>query len=91
MTPGEVEVDGGVIERGMAEQHLDGAQVRPCFKHVSRVAVAQAMRGDVLFDPGSPAAFWQANQTILSLIGTSARQPSTTPGNRKIFGFIHRQ
>src|ERR1035438_10153570 len=54
MTPGEVEVDGGVIERSMAEQHLDGAQVRPCFKHVSRVAVAQAMRGDVLFDPGSP-------------------------------------
>src|SRR5665213_1847732 len=26
MTPGEVEVDGGVIERSMAEQHLDGAQ-----------------------------------------------------------------
>src|ERR1035438_1709507 len=36
MTPGEVEVDGGVIERSMAEQHLDGAQVRPCFKHVDR-------------------------------------------------------
>jgi hypothetical protein len=35
-----VEIDGGVIERSMAEQHLDSAQVHPCFKHVSRVAVA---------------------------------------------------
>jgi hypothetical protein len=37
--PGEVQIDSGVIERSMAEQHLDGAQVHPCFKHVSRVAV----------------------------------------------------
>ena len=41
--------------------------------------------------PAARAAFWQANQTILSLIGTSAREPSITPGNRKVFGRIHRQ
>ena len=54
MPPGEVEIDGGVIERGMAEQHLDGAQVCSCFEQVGRVAVAQGVRGDVLFDPRSP-------------------------------------
>jgi hypothetical protein len=36
MPPGEVQIDGGVIERGMAEQHLDGAQVRSCFQQVGR-------------------------------------------------------
>ena len=91
MPPGEVQIDGGVIERSMAEQYLDGAQVCACFQQVSRVAVAQGVRRDVLLDPGSSRGLWQANQTILSLMGTSARQPSTTPGNRKVFGFIHRQ
>jgi hypothetical protein len=28
-----------VIERSMAEQHLDGAQVHPCFMQVSCIAV----------------------------------------------------
>jgi hypothetical protein len=40
MPPGEVEIDGGVIERSVAEQYLDGAQVCTCFMQVSRVAVA---------------------------------------------------
>ena len=43
------------------------------------------------FDAGRPRGVLQANQTILSLIGTSAREPSITPGNRKVFGRIHRQ
>lgn len=34
MPPGEVEIDGGVIERSMAEQHVNGAQVRSCFEQV---------------------------------------------------------
>jgi hypothetical protein len=40
MPPGEVQIDGGVIERGMAEQHLDAAQVCSCFEQVRRIAVA---------------------------------------------------
>jgi len=54
MPSGEMQIDRSVIERDMAKQHLDGAQVRPCFMHVSCVAVSQAMRRNVLFDPGSP-------------------------------------
>jgi hypothetical protein len=34
MPPGEVEKDGGVIERSMADQHVNGAQVRSCFEQV---------------------------------------------------------
>src|SRR5260370_37788644 len=71
MPPGEVQIDGRVIQRSMAEQHLDGAQVRPCFKQVSRVAVPQAMRGDVLFDPGSSR-------------GVLAREPDHLVANRHI-------
>src|SRR5450631_1768765 len=53
MPPGEVQIDAGVIDRSMAEQYLDGAQVCTCFMQVSRVAVAQSVRRNVLLDPGS--------------------------------------
>ncbi len=71
MPPGEVQIDGRVIERGMAEQHLDGAQVRACFEQVSRIAVAQGVRRDVLLDPGSPR-------------GALAREPDHLVGDRHI-------
>jgi hypothetical protein len=34
-----VQVDGGVSELGMTEEHLDGAQVGACFQHVCREAM----------------------------------------------------
>ena len=34
MTPGQVQVDGGVIELGVSKKYLDGAQVGTGFQHV---------------------------------------------------------
>ena len=53
MTPGEMQIDGCVIERGMAEQYLNGAQIRAGFKQVRGIAMAQGVRRDVLLDAGS--------------------------------------
>ena len=41
--------------------------------------------------PARWAATRQACQTTLSVIGLSARQPLTMPGNSQVFGFIQRQ
>lgn len=40
MAPGEMQIDGCVIERGMAEQYLNGAQVRARFEQVCGIAMA---------------------------------------------------
>jgi hypothetical protein len=53
MAPGEMQIDGCVIERRMAEQYLNGAQVRAGFKQVGGITMAQGMRRDVLLDAGS--------------------------------------
>jgi len=41
--------------------------------------------------PARCAASWQAAHSILSVIGLSAREPLTVPGNKYVFGFIHSQ
>jgi hypothetical protein len=43
MTPGEMQINGCVIERGMAEQYLNGAQVRAGFKQVCGITMAQGL------------------------------------------------
>lgn len=35
----QVQIDGGVREIGMAEQKLDGSQIRACFQQVRRVSM----------------------------------------------------
>jgi len=41
--------------------------------------------------PARAAADWQAFQTTFGVMGLSARQPLTVPGNSQVFGFIQRQ
>jgi hypothetical protein len=41
--------------------------------------------------PAPLAAWFTACQTIFSVMGMSARQPFTVPGNRWVLGFIQRQ
>jgi len=53
MAPGQVQVYGGVSKLGVAEKHLDGAQVGASFQHVRREAVSQRMRRYVLGDAGT--------------------------------------
>ena len=43
MTPGEMQINGCVIKRGMAEQYLNGAQVRAGFQQVCGIAMAQGL------------------------------------------------
>jgi hypothetical protein len=43
MAPGKVQIDGCVIERGMAEQYLNGAQVRAGLKQVCGITMAQGL------------------------------------------------
>lgn len=43
-----MQVDHGCGDIGMAEEGLDGSDVRSGFQQVSREAVAEGMRGDAL-------------------------------------------
>jgi hypothetical protein len=43
MAPREMQIDGCVIERSMAEQYLNGAQVRAGFEQVCGIAMAQGL------------------------------------------------
>src|ERR1035437_825843 len=53
MASGQVQVDSGVSELGMAEQNLDGAQVGAGFQHMSCETMPQAVRRYVLGDAGT--------------------------------------
>ncbi len=48
----KVQVHGGVFELGMAQQHLDRAQIGAGFEQVSRKTVPQGVRRDVFGDAG---------------------------------------
>ena len=54
VTPRQMEIDGRVREVGVAEQHLDRAQVGARFQQMRRVRVSQRVRADVLVDAGRP-------------------------------------
>ena len=43
MTSGKMQIDSCVIERGMAEQYLNGAQVRASFEQVCGIAMARGL------------------------------------------------
>ena len=53
MASGQVQVDSGVSELGMAEENLDGAKVGAGFQHMSRETMPQAVRRYVLGDAGA--------------------------------------
>ena len=53
MTPGEMQIDGCVIKRGMAEQYLNGPEIRAGFEQMRGIAMAQGVRRNVLLDAGS--------------------------------------
>ena len=40
MTPGQVQVDGGVIELGVSKKYLDGAKVGASFKQMCGEAMS---------------------------------------------------
>ncbi len=73
MAPGEMQINGCVIERGMAEQYLNRAQVRAGFEQVCGIAMAQGMRRNVLLEAGSARRALASKPVILSVIGTSGR------------------
>ena len=79
----QMQVDGRVIELSMAEQHLNGPQVGAGFQQVGGEAVPQRVRRDALLDAGraSPPRS-RLSRRSSSVIGTSARQLFSMPGNR---------
>ena len=52
MRDGDLRVDAGGIESGVAEELLDDSGVGSIFVHVGRGTVAQEVVGPGLFDPG---------------------------------------
>ncbi len=57
---GEVQIDRGLFKISMAEQDLDGAEICSCFKQMSREAVSQGMRMDVLMlQPRAERSAWR--------------------------------
>ena len=49
----EVEIDGGLFQIAMAEQNLDGPQIRAVFKQMSGETMPQGVRMDFLADAGA--------------------------------------
>src|SRR6266446_2573709 len=56
MTLGEGQVDGGLFEITMAQQHLDGAQICACVEQMRGKAVAQRVRMHAVREPGPPGS-----------------------------------
>src|ERR1035441_4592030 len=56
MAAGQMQVESGIADLGMAEQYLNGAQVGAGFQHVCREAVAKQMRRHALLDAGALAS-----------------------------------
>ncbi len=54
MPLGQMQIDRSVIEAGVSEEQLDGAQVGSGFQQVSRKGMSQCMRSYILLD-ASPA------------------------------------
>lgn len=54
MTLGQMQIDRRVIEAGVSEEQLDGAQVSSRLQQMSREGMPQRMRSDILLDT-SPA------------------------------------
>ena len=52
MATREVEIHRGVREVGVAEEQLNGPQIRPGLEQVRGVGVPQRVRGDALVDAG---------------------------------------
>ena len=57
---GDVGIDFGRADAGMAEQLLNDAQVSPVIEEMGRKAVAQRVGGDVPRDAGTPGALFDA-------------------------------
>src|ERR1019366_807682 len=53
MAAGQMQVECGIANLGMAEQNLDGAQVGAGFQHMGREAVSKQMRRNALADTGA--------------------------------------
>ena len=77
-----MQVDDGVLQLHVSEQHLNGAQIRSGFEHMRRIAVAKQMRGDAFLDPGVLGRFLAGLPDVFVVIGTSARQPFSIAGEQ---------
>ena len=74
MPPRKMQIDGRRLQIRMAEHHLNASQVGAGFQKVGGKAVSQGMRRYTFLDTRAKRASWTACQTILSVIGLSARQ-----------------
>ena len=52
MSAGKVQVDDGVFELNVAEQELNGAQIRACFQQMSCVGMSKQVGVNTLFEAG---------------------------------------
>jgi len=82
MTAREMQVHGCVRKFRVSQKNLNGSEVSTSFQHVRCEAVPQRMRETRLVIPERSAASLTATHTTLWLMGTSARQLFTMPGNR---------
>jgi hypothetical protein len=86
-----MKIDECVFKLAMAEEHLDGAQIRTGFQQMCRETMPQGVRNRRFVMPGRFAACRHAAHGTQDVMGTSARQFFAVPGNRYVFGFIQRQ
>jgi len=73
MAPGQMQVNRGVSELGMAEKNLDGAQVGTGFQHMSRETMPQAVRRYVLGDAGTLGGLAHGLPACLPMCGSLTR------------------
>ena len=86
MTPGQMQVDRGLLQVTMTQQQLDGSQVGTSFQQMGREAVPQSVRMNVLVCQTSAfGSLLQASQSTLVVMG---RLPvcHRFPGNSQFVG-----
>jgi hypothetical protein len=77
---GDVSIDFGRCDRGVAEEFLDDAKVSAVFEEVRREAVTEHVRGDISSDPRTANALFDAKPKGDGSKGSAA------PGEKDIGG-----
>jgi hypothetical protein len=77
-----MEVDGGLFQVVVTQQHLDAAQIRTCFEQVSGKTMSNGVRVHVFFDArslgGIPAGMpnhFRSNRPIAVMVPVAWKQP----------------
>ena len=74
----------------VAEEQLTRPEIGAAFQQVCGIRMVHEVRRAAFAEPGATGRDDTSLPEDLGVMGLSARQPSTVPGNSHVFGRIHR-